>query len=320
MACRGDHCSFMDGRQAVFTLNYAHAHFRAAVRRALPRAGLPRRANPGLLGLLLFRDFLQRGHSASEASILTKLAPACNPARDRLLLQYGRAGAYDRFCSLADLKGQAVEWGSSGHIAHLIATYGLLAIGVIIALESMGFPLPGESVLVLAALYSAHHGHSIAAVVASAAVGAMLGDNVGYWIGREFGYQLLRRYGSRIGLSPNKIKIGQYLFLRHGRMVVFFGRFVAVLRVLAAVLAGINRMDWRQFLLANAAGAILWASVIGFGTYFFGRAVMHVTRPVGIALAAVALAVIVGALLFVRAHEAELEAEAERALPGPLRP
>ena len=224
------------------------------------------------------------------------------------------------FRSLADLKGQAVEWGSSGHIAHLIATYGLLAIGVIIALESMGFPLPGESVLVLAALYSAHHGHSITAVVASAAVGAMLGDNVGYWIGREFGYRLLRRYGSRIGLSPNKIKIGQYLFLRHGRMVVFFGRFVAVLRVLAAVLAGINRMDWRQFLLANAAGAILWASVIGFGTYFFGRAVMHVTRPVGIALAAVALAVIVGALLFVRAHEAELEAEAERALPGPLRP
>jgi membrane protein DedA with SNARE-associated domain len=213
-----------------------------------------------------------------------------------------------------------VEWESSGHIAHLIATYGLLAIGVIIALESMGFPLPGESVLVLAALYSAHHGHSITAVVASAAVGAMLGDNVGYWIGREFGYRLLRRYGSRIGLPPNKIKIGQYLFLRHGSMVVFFGRFVAVLRVLAAVLAGINRMDWRRFLLANAAGAILWASAIGFGTYFFGRVVMHVTRPVGIALAAVALAVIIGALLFVRAHEAELEAEAERTLPGPLRP
>src|SRR5215467_8522412 len=101
---------------------------------------------------------------------------------------------------LADVKGQAVEWESSSHIAHLIATYGFLAIGVIIALESMGLPLPGES---------------ITAVVASAAVGAVLGDNVGYWIGREFGYQLLRRYGSRIGLTPNKIKLGQYLFLRH---------------------------------------------------------------------------------------------------------
>ena len=213
-----------------------------------------------------------------------------------------------------------MDWEASGHIGYLIATYGLLAIGVIIALESMGLPLPGESVLVLAALYAAHHGHSIAAVVASAAVGAVLGDNAGYWIGREFGYRLLRRYGSRIGLSPNKIKLGQYLFLRYGSTVVFFGRFVAVLRVLAAILAGANRMDWRRFLLANAAGAILWASLVGFGTYFFGRAVMHVTRPVGIALAAVALAVIVAALLFVRAHEAELQAEAERALPGPLQP
>ena len=216
------------------------------------------------------------------------------------------------------LKGQAVEWGSSGHIAHLLATYGFLAIGVIIALESVGLPLPGESVLVFAALYAAHNEHSIMAVVASAAVGAILGDNVGYWIGREFGYRLLRRYGSRVGLSPTKIKLGQYLFLRHGSTVVFFGRFVAVLRVLAAVLAGINRMDWRRFLIANAAGAILWASAIGFGTYFFGRAVMHVTRPVGIALGAVALAGIVGALLFVRAHQEELQAEAERALPGPL--
>jgi membrane protein DedA with SNARE-associated domain len=210
-----------------------------------------------------------------------------------------------------------VDWGSSGHIEHLIATYGYLAIGVIIALESMGLPLPGESVLALAALYAARHGHSITAVVVSAAAGAILGDNAGYWIGREFGYRLLRRYGSRFGLSPGKIKLGQYLFLRHGSKVVFFGRFVAVLRVLAAVLAGVNRMDWRHFLLANAAGAIVWASTVGFGAYFLGRAVMHVTRPLGIALGVVGLAFIVGVLVFVRAHEAELEAEAQRALPAP---
>jgi membrane protein DedA with SNARE-associated domain len=213
-----------------------------------------------------------------------------------------------------------VEWGSSSHIVHLIATYGYLAIGVIIALESMGVPLPGETVLVLAALYAAHHGLSIPAVVASAAAGAVLGDNVGYWIGREFGYRLLLHYGNRIGLSPSKIKLGQYLFLRHGSKVVFFGRFVAVLRVLAAVLAGINRMDWRRFLLANAAGAILWASAVGFGAYLFGRAVKHVTGPLSIALLIVGLAALVAGLRFVRAHEAELEAEAERALPGPLLP
>ncbi len=210
-----------------------------------------------------------------------------------------------------------MEWGSSSHVAHLIATYGLLAIAVIIALESMGLPLPGESVLAIAAIYAAHRNQSIAAVVASAAAGAMVGDNVGYWIGREFGYRLLRNYGSRIGLPSGKIKLGQYLFLRHGVKVVFLGRFVAVLRVLAAVLAGVNRMDWRRFLLANAAGAILWASVVGFGAYFFGTAVTHVSRPVAVALVVVGLAVIVAAVVFVRAHEAELEVEAERALPGP---
>src|SRR5262245_12663197 len=184
----------------------------------------------------------------------------------------------------------------------------------------MGLPLPGESVLALAAIYAARHDQSIVTVVASAATGAIIGDNVGYWIGREVGYSLLRRYGSRIGLSPSKIKLGQYLFLRHGGKVVFLGRFVAILRVLAAVLAGVNRMDWRRFLLANAAGAILWAAIVGFGAYLFGRAVTHVTGPLSVALVVVGLAVIVWALYFVRAHEAELEAEAERALPGPLRP
>jgi membrane protein DedA with SNARE-associated domain len=211
-----------------------------------------------------------------------------------------------------------VEWGSPSHIVYLVATYGFLAVGIIIALESMGLPLPGESVLALAALYAAHHNQSIAVIVASAAVGAIIGDNMGYWIGRELGYPLLRRYGPRIGLTPSKIKLGQYLFLRHGAKVVFIGRFVAVLRVLAAFLAGVNRMDWRRFLLANAAGAILWASVVGFGVYWLGRAVTHVTGPIGVALAVAGLAAIVSGLMFVRAHETRLEAEAERALPGPL--
>src|SRR5262245_21349236 len=198
-------------------------------------ARFSRRSDPGLLGFLLFRDLLRRRladlrrYDPDQA-----LAPACNPARDHLVLfQYGRAGAHHKSSGLADLKGQAMEWGSSGHIAQLIANYGFLAIGVIIDLESMGLPLPGESVLVLASLYAAHHGQSITAVVASAAVGAMLGDNVGYWIGREFGYRLVRRYGSRIGLSANKIKLGQYLFLRYGSTVGVLCRLLAVLRVVS---------------------------------------------------------------------------------------
>jgi membrane protein DedA with SNARE-associated domain len=213
-----------------------------------------------------------------------------------------------------------VEWVSLEYLTHLIATYGYVAIALIIGLESMGLPLPGESMLVLAALYASRHDQNISGVVAAAATGAILGDNIGYWIGREFGYRLLLRYGGAIGLSVSKIKLGQYLFLRHGGKVVFFGRFVAVLRVLAAFLAGINRMDWGRFLLANAAGGILWASVVGFGAYVLGRTVLQVTGPLGIGLVIAGVAVVVGVFLLVRSHEAELEARAEQALPGPLRP
>jgi membrane protein DedA with SNARE-associated domain len=209
---------------------------------------------------------------------------------------------------------------SPEYLTHLIATYGYVAIALIIGLESMGLPLPGESALVLAALYASRHDQNISGVVAAAATGAILGDNIGYWIGREFGYRLLLRYGGAIGLSVSKIKLGQYLFLRHGGKVVFFGRFVAFLRVLAAFLAGVNRMDWGRFLLANAAGGILWASVVGFGAYALGRAVLKATGPLGIGLVFAGVAVVVGVLLFARSHEAELEARAEQALPGPLRP
>ena len=213
-----------------------------------------------------------------------------------------------------------MEWVSPEYLTHLIATYGYVAIALIIGLESMGLPLPGESALVLAALYASRHDQNIGGVVAAAATGAILGDNIGYWVGREFGYRLLLRYGGAIGLSGSKIKLGQYLFLRHGGKVVFFGRFVAVLRVLAAFLAGVNRMDWGRFLLANAAGGILWASVVGFGAYVLGRTVLQVTGPLGIGLVVAGVAVMVGVFLLVRSHEAELEARAEQALPGPLRP
>src|SRR5215471_2034189 len=206
------------------------------------------------------------------------------------------------------------------YVTQLIATYGLIVVGVIVGLESMGLPLPGESVLVAAALYTSQHEHHIAGVVAAAAMGAIVGDNIGYWIGREFGYRLLLRYGAAIGLSASKIKLGQYLFLRHGGKVVFFGRLVAVLRILAAILAGVNRMEWHRFLFANAAGAILWAGAVGFAAYLFGRAILDVGKPIGIGLVAICVAVIIAAIWVVRSHEAEFEARAEAALPGPLRP
>jgi len=194
-------------------------------------------------------------------------------------------------------------------------------VAVVVGLESMGLPLPGETTLVLSAVYAASHSDlNIAGVVGAAALGAIVGDNVGYWLGREFGYPILLRYGRYVGLTEARIKLGQYLFLRHGGKVVFFGRFVAVLRVLAAFLAGVNRMEWGTFLAANAAGGVLWSLVYGLGAYMFGSALFHAARPVTIALVIGGFVIVILAMRYVRSHEVELERQAELALPGPLRP
>ena len=203
--------------------------------------------------------------------------------------------------------------------ATLIMNYGSLAVAVVVCLESMGLPLPGEAILIAAAVYAGKTGElSIVEVIAAASAGAIVGDNIGYWIGREIGFRVLVRYGSHVGLTEPRIKVGQYLFQRHGGKIVFFGRFIALLRVLAALLAGVNRMSWPRFFLANAAGAIVWATVFGLGAYTLGQDIEHLTKPAALALAGVGLAVLIAWGLFLHSHREELEAEAERALPGPL--
>jgi membrane protein DedA with SNARE-associated domain len=142
---------------------------------------------------------------------------------------------------------------------------------------------------------------------------------VGYVIGREFGYWLLLRYGFYLRITESRIKLGEYLFLRHGGKIVVVGRFVPVLRSIAGILAGANHMPWPQFLLGNALGALAWASIFGFAAYILGRQVERVAGPMVIAIGVVALILIVIAVIFVGRREAQLMAEAERALPGPLK-
>lgn len=204
-------------------------------------------------------------------------------------------------------------------LSDLIATYGYGLVALIVALESTGLPLPGEATLLTAAIYAGTtHRLSIVGVIAAAAAGAILGDNVGFWIGREAGYRLLVRYGPRIGITEGKIKLGRYLFMRHGGKVVFFGRFVAVLRALGAFLAGANRMPWASFLVYNAAGGIVWSALYGGAAYALGAQVHRFLGPIGyVALGLAVIAIGVG-WFFLRSHEARLEAEAQRALPGPL--
>jgi membrane protein DedA with SNARE-associated domain len=206
------------------------------------------------------------------------------------------------------------------HLHGALATYGYLAIFVIVGLESTGIPMPGETVLVTAAILAAQGKLHLWGVIPAAAAGAIFGDNCGYWVGREFGFRIVYRYGRYVRLDERRLKLGQYLFLRHGGKIVFFGRFVAVLRAFAAFLAGVNHFNWERFLFFNAAGGIVWATIFGVGGYWLGRAFEAYARPVGIAiLAAAVVAVFVGGR-FVRYHEQALEEEAERALPGPLVP
>jgi membrane protein DedA with SNARE-associated domain len=185
----------------------------------------------------------------------------------------------------------------------------------------MGIPLPGETTLVTAGIYAGTtHRLNIALVIGAAAVGAIAGDNLGFWIGRTFGYRLLLRYAPFLRLSTPRIKLGQYLFQSHGGKVVFFGRFIAVLRTLSALLAGVNWMPWWRFLFFNMAGGIVWATAFGLSSYVLGQQIEKIRGPVSmISVALGCMATVVG-LWFVRRYETELEAKAERALPGPVRP
>jgi len=204
-------------------------------------------------------------------------------------------------------------------IAHLIETYGLVVVAVVISHESTGLPFPGETVLILAAIFSGtNHNLNIVAVVLTAAGGAIVGNMIGYVIGREFGYYLLLRYGSYLRITEGRIKLGEYLFLRHGSKIIIVGRFVPVLRSIAGILAGANRMPWRDFLLANIVGALVWASFFGFAAYWLGTEVEQFAKPVVIGIGVIVVILILAGIVFVRRHEAQLIAEAERALPGPL--
>jgi membrane protein DedA with SNARE-associated domain len=204
-------------------------------------------------------------------------------------------------------------------LTHLLNTYGYLAVLVFVAIESTGIPFPGETMLLVAAIYAGTtHRLAIHWVIAAAALGAIVGDNLGFWVGREGGYRLLRRYGRYIRFDERKLKLGLYIFRKHGGKVVFFGRFVAVLRAWAAFLAGTNRMPWKSFLLFNALGGIVWATFYGLGGYFLGDAVHRLSRPISTITIILAILIIIVFAFFLRRNESRLEDEAERALPGPL--
>jgi membrane protein DedA with SNARE-associated domain len=173
--------------------------------------------------------------------------------------------------------------------------------------------------LIIAGTYSGlTHRLNPWAIVGAAAAGAILGDTIGFWIGDKGGYRLIRRYGRYIRFDEPKIKVARYLFDRHGGKVVFFGRFVAILRTYAAFLAGMNKMHYRRFLLFNASGGLIWAAAYGFGAYFAGHTLQRLNGTLTYIFIGLAVVAFVGAILVVRRKTGQLIAQAETAYPDPL--
>jgi len=197
-------------------------------------------------------------------------------------------------------------------------TLGYPAVALFVGIEGIGIPLPGETMLIAAAIFAAQGNLSIAGVIAAAVAGAVVGNCIGFAVGWFGGYPLLRRFGKYVRLDEPQLKVGRYIFKRYGTKVVFFGRFVSILRTYLAFLAGANRMPVPRFLAAIGAGAIVWAALYGIAAYALGNQINHLSGPVGIALIALAVVVIIAAIIFIRKQGKRLEAVAEEAFPGPL--
>jgi membrane protein DedA with SNARE-associated domain len=211
-----------------------------------------------------------------------------------------------------------------------LQTYGYWIVFAAIGIESMGIPFPGETTLLAGAAYAGVSGNlNIVAVILFAAAGAIIGDNIGYLIGRYGGYRLLGRIARYIRLNQSHLDAAQRYFARHGNKTVFFGRFMALLRAWAAFLAGVNQMPWRSFLLWNALGGVAWATIYGTLGFVLGAnlpllgRVAHMLGIAGIALTvAFVLAVIVYWRLRLKrlASSAAPSASVDQEPVGPLPP
>ena len=205
-----------------------------------------------------------------------------------------------------------------GGVRGALQGMGYPGIAAIVGLESAGLPLPGETTL-LATSYLAATGHlSLPRVVGSAALGAVVGDSLGYLIGRKGGRRFLEQHGRWLGVTPEKLAKADHYFERHGAKTVFFGRFVALLRILAGPLAGASRMPYRRFLAANVAGAVTWATAMGTLAFFFGKPVAAFLASLGV-WALVVIAVLVAAR-FAAKYALARRARRRPVVPAPPEP
>ena len=182
----------------------------------------------------------------------------------------------------------------------LVHDYGLIALFLIVMLESGGVPLPGETALVAAGVFASQGELNIVEVIAVSAAAAIIGDNLGYWAGRTGGRKLLERSKFLSRWMDGVLPWAEGFFHRHGAKTIFIGRFFSVLRVTAAWMAGVSRMPWLKFLAWNAAGGICWAVLVGLVAYYLGHAAADAISRYGL-IGGVAL-VVLAALALVGFH------------------
>ena len=194
----------------------------------------------------------------------------------------------------------------------LVHHYGLIALFIVVMLESGGVPLPGETALVAAAIFASQGNLNIVEVIVVAAAAAIIGDNLGYWVGRTGGRKLLERFGPLRRWSERTLPWSERFFKRHGGKTIFLARFFSVLRVTAAWLAGISRMHWWTFFLWNAAGGIVWAALVGLVAFYVGHAAADAIGRYGLiggGAIVVVLVLVLGVLHFWRKRMLRAETE-----------
>jgi membrane protein DedA with SNARE-associated domain len=189
-------------------------------------------------------------------------------------------------------------------VTHFFTQHGLPLLSVAVMIESFGIPLPGETALIAFAVLASQGHYRIEWVIVAAAAGAIVGDNLGYWlIGRLGGRALFRRWRWLKSYADRVLPRAEALMERHGGKTVFLGRFVSVLRYTVAWIAGLSRMRWWRFLFWNAAGGIAWATAVGLIAYYSGRAAADAIQRYGLyAAAAVAVAIALGLIAIRRAR------------------
>lgn len=211
------------------------------------------------------------------------------------------------------------------NVTHLVQVFGYPLLFLVVMAESSGLPIPGETGLIAAGVLSSQGKLHIEAVIPIAAVAAILGDNIGYQIGRKGGRWLLERPGRFHRQRLQVLSTGEPFFERHGPKAVFFGRFVLGPRVWASWLAGANHMRWRSFFLWNALGGVCWATAVGLVAYFLGSTAGNAIQAFGLyGLAAVLVAIAVFSIAHIRhrrnAATATPADEGSRDEPAPEQP